>query len=153
MGSLTSSFGTDTRKEKEGVWIELTINDDGTTARMKILRMGASNKKFSKRFASLSKKFRTLRGNKKDLETQALREAFIETCLVEWENIENINDVPAGGVKETYMPLNNENAEKLFSSLPELFDFVVGQAMDLELFQAEVNEEAAKNSFPTSNTN
>lgn len=153
MGSLTSSFGTDTRKEKEGVWIELTINDDGTTARMKILRMGASNKKFSKRFASLSKKFRTLRGNKKDLETQALREAFIETCLVEWENIENINDVPAVGVKETYMPLNNENAEKLFSSLPELFDFVVGQAMDLELFQAEVNEEAAKNSFPTSNTN
>lgn len=153
MGSLTRAFGTDPKKETEGVWVDLSINDDGTAAKMKILRMGPSNKKFAKRFATLSKKFKMLRGDKAELEKQALREAFVDTCLVDWENIENIRESPEGVLKETYMPFNQANAEVLLAALPELFDYIVGQAMDLELFQTEANEQAAKNSFPTSNTN
>ncbi|MCC6271124.1 MAG: hypothetical protein IT190_07590 [Microbacteriaceae bacterium] len=129
------------------------MNDDESIAQMRVLRMGPSNKKFAKRYATLAKKFKMLRGDKMDLEKQALRDAFVETCLLDWKNIENIREVPEGTLKETYMPFNKENADLLLESLPELFDYVVGQAMDLETFQTEVNEEAAKNSFPTSNTN
>lgn len=153
MGSLTKAFGTSEEKENEGVWVDLAVNDDESIARIKIRRMGQSNKKFTKRFASLAKKFRTMRGSKNELEKKALRETFCETCIVEWDNIENINEVPEGQKKEKYMPFSVENANKLFHGLPELFEFIVGEAMDLQTFQDQDNEDTAKNSFPTSSTN
>lgn len=152
MGILTKTYATDDKKESEGVWIDVGVEGD-TVARMRILRMGQSNKKFAKRFATLSKKLRLVRGNKQALEAKALREAFVETCLLEWENIENINKALPGETKEEFMPLTRDNALKLFEALPELFDMIVGQAMELENFQSEANEEEAKNSFPSSNIN
>jgi len=153
MGSLTKAFKTDKQKEQEGTWVDIIENDDGTMARMRILRMSQFNKKFSARYATLGKKNRVIRGNKQDLEIKALREAFVETCLVEWEYIENINEVPSGTIKETYMPFTRENAIKLFEALPDLFDMIVGEATRLENFQSEALEADAKNSFPSSNTN
>lgn len=152
MGSLTRAYATDPKKESEGVLIDVAINDDKSIAQMKIRRMGQSNKEFTKRFATLSKKFKMLKGNKAELENKALREAFVETCLIGWQNIENINEALPGTVKEEYMGFSQENALKLFTALPELFDFVVGQAIDLETFQSAANEEIAKNSFPSSTT-
>lgn len=149
MGSLTKTFGTDKQKEKEGVWIEIAVNDDDSIARIKILRAGESNKKFTKRYATLGKKTKVMRGDKQVLQNKALIEAFAETCVVEWENIENINEAPEGVTKEPYMSCSKENAMKLFQELPDLFNFIFVQASELETFQAEVNEEEGKNSPPT----
>lgn len=152
MGILTQTFGTDKSKESEGVWIDVAADGD-TVARMRILRMGSSNKKFVARYTALTKKLRFTRGNKRDLELAASREAFIDGCLLDWENIENIHPAKPGEEKEPYMPFTKENAMLLFKALPDLFDLVVNQATELENFQSEVNEESAKNSFPSSNTN
>ena len=153
MGSLTKTYATDKSKESDGVWVDVAVNEDQSLARIKIRRMGQSNKAFTKRYAALNKRLRLMLGNKSELETKALREAFVETCVVAWENIENINEAFPGVEKEPYMLCTQENALKLFESLPELFDFIVGEAMSLETFQSEANEEEAKNSFPSSNTN
>lgn len=147
--SLTKAFGTDSKKEREGVWVVLFTNDDNTIARMRILRTGSANLKFTARYAALSKAIRTLPGNKQTLTTNALREAFVETCLLEWENIENINEATPGTTREPYMPLTKENAINLFKLLPDLFEHVIGQASDLENFQSEAVTETAKNSFPS----
>lgn len=151
MGSLTRSFTANDKKEAEGVWIEIAVNDDDSIARIKTLRMGPVNKKFAKLFASLGKKFARLKGDTKELELRALRQAFVHTCLVDWENIENINEAPVStdpsfpAVKDEYMPFTHENAMKLFEQLPELFDYVVGEASDIENFQSKETEEEVKN--------
>lgn len=152
MGILTKTYATDTSKESDGVWVDVGVDGD-VVARMRIRRMGTSNKKFAKVYAAKQKKLRFVRGEKLDLEQKALMEAFVEGCLIEWENIENIRAVAPGEVKEEFMPCNRENALLLFRTLPDLFDMIVGQAMELENFQSEANEDAAKNSFPSSNTN
>lgn len=146
MGSLTKAFGTDKKKEEEGVWIEVCVNEDDSIARIKILRMGESNKAFSKRYATLGKRAKVLSGKQQDLQNRALKEAFAECCVVDWENIENLNE---GSDKNPYMPYNKENAIKLFDALPDLFNHMVVQATELENFQSEANEEEGKNSPPS----
>lgn len=154
MGSLRKAFGTDKKKENEGVWIEILKNDDGTMARMKIRRLGPSNKEFQKLHAQFTKNLKTIRGDAKaDMENMAFTKAFVDACLVEWENIENIHEIAPGQVAEKYMPLTKENALSLFEHLPDLLSSVVLQATELEAFQSEVNEEVTKNSFPSLNPN
>lgn len=152
MGSLRKAFGTDKKKESEGVWIDILKNDDGSMARMKIRRLGPANKEFQKLHAQFTKNLKTIRGNAKaDMENAAFTKAFVDACLVEWENIENIHEAAPGQVAELYMPLTRENALSLFEQLPDLFNTVILQATELEAFQTEVNEQVEKNSFPSLN--
>ncbi len=153
MGALTKSFKTNEQKEQEGIWVDCAVNDDKTIARIRVRRLGPSNKPFAKRLAILNKKFRSMRGDKQELEAAAFRTAFIETAIVAWENIENINEVPAGMEREPYMPFTHENAEKLFKALPELLDFVASTATEIEAFQdtEQVPNDVVKNSLPSSN--
>jgi hypothetical protein len=144
-GSILKAWGTDKSKEKDGVWVDVAVNDDDTIARIKVLRMGQSNRDFTKRFATLGKKFRMMRGDKAKLEQKALMEAFSETCIVQWENIENINEATEGSPKDKYMAFLPANAINLFTAVPDLFDFVVGQAIELETFQSESDKELGKN--------
>jgi|688.fasta_scaffold248997_2 hypothetical protein len=152
MGALTRTFLTDKKKEEEGTWIEVAVNDDKTIARMRVKRMGPNNKAFTKRYAILARKFRSMRGDKEELERQALIAAFVDTCLVGWENIENIHKAKPGEKREPYMAFSKENANELFEVLPELLDFVVIRATEVENFQSEQAEVELKNLSPSSNT-
>ncbi len=152
MGALTRTFLTDKKKEEEGIWIEVVVNDDKSLARMRVKRMGPNNKAFTKRYAILARKFRSMRGEKEELERQALMAAFLDTCLVTWENIENIHKAKPGEKREQYMPFSRENAEALFEAMPELLDFVVIRATEVENFQNDQPDVELKNSLPSSNT-
>lgn len=144
MSMLSKSWGTDKSKEQDGVWVDIGINDDESksVARIKIRRAGQSNKKFKTKFASLGKKFRMMRGDKTELENNAFREAFCQTCIVGWENIENLNvEAPTDQPKQPYMPFTVDNALMLFTAFPDLFDFVTVQATELDTFRTEMDTE------------
>lgn len=148
---LLSTFGTDSTKEKQGAWIDIISNDDGSMCQMKIARMGSANKQFMKRYASMQKRFKgSIDGVPTDKEVSALQEAFVDTVLIDWKNVEDIRKVenetfptPVGTVR--YMEFNRPNALLLFKTLPDLFDYVVGEAGKRENFQTSENEELAKN--------
>lgn len=152
MGALTRTFQTDEKKEQEGSWITIVVNDDKSIARVRVKRMGPSNKAFTKRYAMLTRQLRAVRGDKEELEKQALIEAFLDHCLVGWENIENLLPVEQGKKRDPYMPFSKENARLLFEKLPEVLDDIVIKAMDVTTFQAEQPETELKNSSPSSNT-
>lgn len=141
MGSLTRTFGTDESKESDGVWFTILTNDDGSKAQMKVRRMSLQNKKFMKIVSSRNRKRRQV--SKNDLEDTM--EAFVDGCLVDWKNIENINEPLPGQTAETYMPFNRDNALKLFKALPDLYELVLDESNNLAAFQNEENENAAKN--------
>lgn len=152
MNSIMKAWGTDRSKESDGIWVDVCVNDDDSVARIKVRRMGQSNEAFSKLYAKLGKKFRTMRGDKNKLKDKALLEAFCETCIVGWEHIEDINPKPATSAPNgatvpapKYMPFNKENAIKLLTAVPDLADHLVNEATELQNFQSESNQELGKN--------
>ena len=147
MGSLRRTYDTNDSKETDGVWIDVCVNDDDTIGKMKIRRMGSKNKKFQKKFSAELRKLKGRAGDKSDSERMALVKTFVETCLVDWVNIENVNE----GSPDPYMPCTYENAMLLFKELPDLFDVVLADAQDITNFQDQ-DEEAAKNSLSSSST-
>lgn len=144
--SLRDAFGTNKQLEQDGVWLEVFDNDDGTTASFLVRRVGSSNKKYQARVAKESKK-KGRRGRSLSDEQQEaiIRKSFIATCLVDWKNVEDIRE----GAAETYMPFNHENAEMLFKELPDLYEHIVNQAIDMETYKTQSNEDTAGNLPPT----
>lgn len=148
-GLITRNLVADKSKLDEGVWIDIGLDTEKEPAvltRIKMKRIGSSNKEFKKKHASLGKKFSMMRGNKAALEDRALMEAICETCIVGWENMENINaQVEGQPPKEEYMSFTVENAIKLFTYSPDTYELVVNQATELETFQSENNAKLGKN--------
>lgn len=148
-GLITRNLVADKTKSQEGVWIDIGIDTEkegNPVTRIKMRRIGSSNKEFKKKHASLGKKFSMMRGNKEALQDKALMEAICHTCIVDWENMENINaQVEGESPKAEYMPFTPENAIKLFTYSPDTYELVVNQATELETFQSESNQELGKN--------
>lgn len=148
-GLITRNLVADKSKLDEGVWIDIGIDfekEGNPLTRIKMRRIGSSNKEFKKKYASLGKKFSMMRGNKAALEDRALMEAICETCIVTWENMENINaQVEGAPPKPEYMPFTVENAIRLFTYSPDTYELVVNQATELETFQSESNQKLGKN--------
>lgn len=144
MGSLRRSFSTDEKKNEDGTWIDIIVNDDESVCRMRVRRMGESNKDFMSGNVAIQKKMRRggARSSKavQQLEIRLLRELVVDTVLVDWENVENIIDDSS-----PYMPFTRANAIALFEELPELLDTITSEAVNRENFLKEQAEETAKN--------
>lgn len=151
---LKDLFGTDKAKEKKGTWIEIMTNDDDSVCRVKVMRMGASNRQFLIRWAAVSKRSRgNLSGVPTEAEVKALIEAFVDTVMVDWENVRDfrMRDKPEafptnGDGKLVFIPYSRENAIFVFNELPDMFDYVVEESKKLQNFQNQANEVEAKNS-------
>jgi len=133
MGDVKKLFGTDAKKEQEGVWRDDIAED----IKIKIARIGNPN--YQKKFQTLSKPHRRAirRGTlSDDVAEKLLIQCLAETIVLDWKNIE-VNGKP--------FPYSVENAIKLLTDLPELRNTINDIANELEGYQAEDEEEAVEN--------
>lgn len=116
--NLDSLFKTNELNEKEGIWIEV-----GDQVSFKCKMFGGAN---AHRIKQLQVKYlkpytRQIENGLMDEKKERLiyTKIFVEACLVDWKGIvEDDKDVP----------FSPEKAVELFTSLPKLFDYLVGEA-------------------------
>lgn len=140
MNNLYKQFKTDDNLEVTGVDLNYGENSKGQPIIIKIARAGGANKKYQKTLAALSRPHRrsiqteSLPVEKSD---ELLRKAFAQAVVLGMTGVEDAEGQP--------MPYSEENVEKLFKDLPDLFADVREQANSSAIFRAEVLEATAKN--------
>lgn len=138
--SLYKQFKTDSNVERTGIVLQYGVNSQGKPIEIRVARAGGSNDAYVKRMEARAKPFRRQIQNE-TIERAVLlglvREVFAETVVLGWEGVEDANG--------NALPFSRENAIKLFTDLPDLFDDVQEQAQRAALFRATMREEDAKN--------
>jgi len=133
--NIYEKFATDGKAEQDGI-----ILDYGDGMEIRIARAGGSNTKFEK---LVQKKLRPYdRQRQLDiLETAVLRpvmrEVYAEAVVLGWSGVTTREGEP--------LPFTKENAIKLFTDLPDLFDDIVVQSQKASLFRQNVLEAEAGN--------
>ena len=144
---LYSTFQTNDRLEKDGIFIEYGENTLGKPIRFKIARAGGSNKQFARTLEKLSRPHRRAiaMGSIPDEKAEQLyRKAFCSAVLLGWENVQDENN--------NLIEFSEENALKLFSDLPELFRDLREQANNVSLYRESILEDDLGNSGKCSAT-
>lgn len=147
MTGLYSMFKTNSKDEREGVWLEYgrtpkTDQDpEGLPIRIKIARAGGKNTDFNKALEKATKPHRkAIQTGHISVETvEALyREVFVDHCIVGWENV-------AGAAGEM-LPYTRPNVLRVLTDLPDLYEDLKGQANSLGLYREEEREADLGNS-------
>lgn len=145
---LRKLFKTDERLESGGVWL-----DYGET-RIKIARAGGANKKFAKVLDKKTKPYRraiatgTMPNDKAD---DILCETYAESVVLDWQTKVSgewkpgIDPEDAGLQAGDLLPVISDNVLLALKALPELYRDIQGQAQQIALFRAELDEAAAGN--------
>jgi hypothetical protein len=133
--SLYSLFETVDNLENEGIFLEISPG-----VKFKVRRMGGKNKKYSEVMAKLSRPYKR-QIDQGLLEEQTARKllqrAFIRTVLCGWEGVTDKNGVD--------LQYTEENAETIFTDLPDLFDVLQEEAQKLSNFKEEEIGDTVKN--------
>lgn len=140
---LHKNFATNKDLERTGITLEYGDPDepDAKPVRILIARAGGANTAYDK---ALDKRTRSIR---RQIQANAVsiaemrkisREVYAETVLLGWEGVTEDDG-------KTPIPFNFENAVKLLTDLPDLFDDIVQQASTAQLFRGVQLEEDAKN--------
>lgn len=126
--NLDALFKANSDFEKDGVWINI-----GNGVRFRIRRFGGSN---SQRLKQAMAKFhkpvaRLVEMDKLSPEEniELMAKTFADACLVAWEGVE-IDGSPA--------ECTFDNAVKLFTTLPELFDILFKESQKFDSFKEEL---------------
>lgn len=138
--SLYNQFATNKEAEVEGVEVEYGANADGSIPSFRISRMSKANKKYTKALERATRPHRRaieLETMNNDLAERLFMGVFVDTVLLGWSNIQD-RDGKA-------IAFNKENALKLFTDLPELYDDLQEKAKKASLFREEAIEEEAGN--------
>jgi hypothetical protein len=142
--SLKKAFGTNKQSIEEGVWVELCENEDGTTCRLRIKRMGQQTPEFMKQIANHRKAFSAdhFSAAKIDQQQASMIRVIAKTIIVGWENVEDwrvseeTDSFPGSETsRPKYMEYTSENAEIMLIEFPDLLELITEQATDLETFQ------------------
>lgn len=129
--NLGSMFATDKNLETEGKWFPLA---DGIEFRMK--RMGGfNNVEVNKLRAKYIKPH--LRQMEKgllpaDVERDIYVKVFVKSCMVDWKGLSDD--------KGQDVEYSEGTAIELFKDTPDLFDYVVELATDVESYKAELGK-------------
>lgn len=153
--NLHQMFKTDPALERDGIIVDygpneqLPTGEDGESPSIKfrIARAGGNNLAYAKALERLTKPHRRLIQSgqlSNDLAKTISRAAFLDTCLLGWENVTD----EAGNV----LPFSRENAERLFNELPDLYTDLSEQAANASLFREELREADLGNSGRSLNT-
>lgn len=140
MTSLYKTFKTNPDLEKAGILIQYGTNSHGEAIAFRIARSGASN---AAQMRLLDAKLKPYRRQiqadvmDNDVAKQIMLETFVSTVLLGWEGVEDENDQP--------LPFTKDNAIKLFTDLPDLFQDLQEQSGKLALFRDEVRQADAGN--------
>jgi len=132
MADVKKLFGTDKKKEQEGVWYDIAEG-----LRMKIARIGNPN--YQKKFQAISKPYRRSirRGTLADeIAEKLLIQCMSESIVLDWEGVED------DGVE---IPYSKDAVIELLTKYPELRGYINDIANELEGFQEEFVEEADEN--------
>lgn len=138
--SLYKNYATDSTKETNGVEVTFEANDDGTVPTFIVSRIGDSNKEYMKALRAATKPFQRqieLKALSPEKDAAIFMEVFLSTILKGWSNVQN----EAGEV----IPFTKENANKLFTDLPDVFKEIQKQASLAATFRKNVLDEQAKN--------
>jgi hypothetical protein len=126
--NLDGLFKADSNLEKDGIWFNV-----GNGVRFRLRRFGGSNsQKLKLAMAKYHKPMaRLIELDKLTVEenTELMAKTFAEACLVDWENVE---------IDGEKAPCNFENAVKLFTKLPELFQVLYAQSQGFDSFKEEL---------------
>lgn len=127
MAFVISKHAIDKKKEAQGVWCE--YHGGG---RFLLSRIG--NNKYNRKLDDLRPK---KRNPSTEEQVNAVRAALYGTVLLGWDEVES-----APGVA---YPFTAENAMQLMECCPDLTEWILGQANDLDRFRANELEELEGN--------
>lgn len=143
MSRLYDAYKTSAKAEQEGVWVPLA------GARFKLARMGGANLKYQRALTAATRphmrEIQLGQADEKALEAIMLT-VFIETILIDWENVEEPGVEPNELGEVPMVPCNKDTARKLFTDLPDLYVQLREQAQQFANYLASSVELAAKNS-------
>ena len=145
MTSMHEMFRTDTKSEREGIWL------DFGSFKIRAARAGGSNKKFQKALEEKAREHRRaidLQIMDSDLSEDILREVYAEAVITDWKVKQEDGTFKKGieGTDGKTIPFNRKNVLETFRVLPDLFSSVQKDATDHNQFRSKLREEAAKNS-------
>jgi len=140
--SLYKQFATNSEKETEGVKIEFheATNDDGSVPSFFVSRMGKTNKRYSKALEAATRPYRRqieLGTMNNDTAETLFLGVFVDTVLKGWENVKDANG--------NELPFNKQNAVKLLTDLPDVYDRLQEEAKLSANFRDVALEEEVKN--------
>lgn len=146
--SLRKTFKTDATAETEGVWMDVAINDhNGKPIRIKLARMGPSNKRYTKALNAATKPHQSAIQNDafdNELARKMLQGVFAETVLLDWDNLPK-SELTGNDADAELLPFSKENAIALFDEMQDLYDDWEGRANRAAAFREKELETAAKN--------
>lgn len=136
--SLFRQYGTDAKKEQEGVKVELLPNDDGSIPTFVLAATSKANVKYTKALNKATKPYRRNMDAVSDEHAERIfKDVFIEHVLKDWQNVQENDGSP--------IQYSREAALSLFERLPRLYDALIDRANSLELFRDEQREGEAGN--------
>lgn len=147
--SLFDLYGTDEKKEVEGVEVTFPPNDDGSVPVFIIAATSKSNQKYSKALENATKPWRrNIEAMGSQNAERIYREVFVKTVLKGWKNVQvpqKLVEHFEGVAESGNIPFNEKNAVALFEKLPRLYDDLTQRAGSVELFREAQREEEAGN--------
>ena len=140
--SLYKQFATNTDKEIEGIEVQMTEaeNEDGSIPTFVVSRMGKSNKRYSKALEAATRPYRRqieLGTMNNDTAETLFLGVFVDTVLKGWENVKDANG--------NELPFNKQNAVKLLTDLPDVYDRLQEEAKLSANFRDVALEDEVKN--------
>jgi hypothetical protein len=127
---LAKEYGTDPRKEDEGVWHEIRGGQ--------FLLKRINNPEWRKR---VFRQARQARGRRRSDEQDDMTiDLLVNTVILDWKDVEE---------KGQPLEFSKVECKNILIKYPDLMDEIVDRASDIEAYQKELDEEIEKNS-PTS---
>lgn len=137
--NLYQQFLTDKELEKNGVWMNISPE-----TKFLIARSGGENRRYSEMVALRLKPFR----RQIELDTfdsnqmkKIQKECFVDACLKNWEGVTD--------EEGKALEFSRENALKLFTDLPDLFDSLFTSAGELSYYRKVMAKELGNSSLNT----
>jgi len=145
---LRKIFKTDQAAEVDGVEVDVSVNDhNGLPIKIRISRMSASNKRYTKELNRVTKPHQSAIQNDamdNDLARKMLRDVFVDTILLGWSNLPK-SELTGNDKDKEELEFTRENALLLFNEMPDLYDDWELRATKAAAFREKERVEAAKN--------
>lgn len=145
--SLKNKYKSDSSLAREGVWIDLVPNSDGTVPGFKLARVSKQNKRYGQVLSKYSEQYAQEDGslNAQDIGNEnaekMLLDTFLEAVLLDWRNFQPEDDGVA-------LPYSIEAARAILGDEDwyDLYAELNTQAHKVANFRQKAQEAQAKNS-------
>lgn len=130
--SLFDTFATNAKAEAEGRWFNFPANTDKTVPGFLLARMSRTNPKYQAAVERVGRTFKTemkLDILSEPMAFEPMLEVFCDTVLLGWRNVQQKDG--------TVIDYTRENAIRLMTTLPALYDVLREHANSLSAYRDE----------------